>query len=208
MRKQFLAAIVATILAGSFSAAAFADELKDGIQAYQSEDYATALKLLTPYAEKGDAESAFLLGEMYGPRSWGLQGENRNGVEQDNKQAILWWTKASELGHAKAQLRLGWWLMNGKSVVKKDEKAGMTWLLKAADKGQPQAQYEAGVGLWKGKGVAQDLVQAHMWLSLAAEKDGFENAKQYRDDVAKSLTPEQIAESQRLAQEWTAKKKY
>ena len=36
MRKQFLAAIVATILAGSFSAAAFADELKDGIQAYQS----------------------------------------------------------------------------------------------------------------------------------------------------------------------------
>ena len=54
---------------------------------------------------------------MYGPRSWGQQGENRNGVEQDNKQAIYWWTEAAKAGHAEAQLKLGWWLMYGKGVV-------------------------------------------------------------------------------------------
>src|SRR6187551_2093817 len=65
-----------------------------------NERYAVTLDLLTPYAKDGNVEAAFLLGEMYGPRSWGQQGENRNGVEQDNRLAIYWWTQAAKAGHA------------------------------------------------------------------------------------------------------------
>ena len=60
-----------------------------------------------------------------------------------------------------------------------------------------------------GEGVPQDYVQAHKWYNLAAarytevEKRG--NAVKNRDTVAAKMTPEQIAEAQRLASEWKPK---
>ncbi len=56
-----------------------------------------------------------------------------------------------------------------------------------------------------GGGVPQDRVAAHMWLDLAAaQSSGFEwdFSVKLRDDVAAGMTPEQIAEAQRLAREW------
>jgi hypothetical protein len=53
-----------------------------------------------------------------------------------------------------------------------------------------------------GQGVPQDYVAAHMWLNLAAAQ-GNANASESRDIVANRMTPEQIAEAQRLAREWT-----
>ena len=57
-----------------------------------------------------------------------------------------------------------------------------------------------------GRGVPQSLVQAHMWLELAAFR--FEPGAD-RDDVLRRrqrtsarMTPAQIAEAQRLASEW------
>ncbi len=44
-------------------------------------------------------------------------------------------------------------------------------------------------------------LQAHMWFSLAAARGGGDYAK-VRDQVAKLMTPAQIAEAQRLAREW------
>ena len=43
-----------------------------------------------------------------------------------------------------------------------------------------------------------------MWLTLAAAQ-GHENAKQGQNIVAKRMTPDQIAEAQRMAREWMAK---
>ena len=122
MNKFSRALFTGLLLAAIGGGTALADNLQDGKAAFQKEQYTQALELLTPYAKQGNAEAAFLLGEMYGPRSWGQQGENRNGVEQDNKQAIYWWTEAAKAGHAEAQLKLGWWLMYGKGVVEVDQK--------------------------------------------------------------------------------------
>ncbi len=55
-----------------------------------------------------------------------------------------------------------------------------------------------------GQGVQPDYVSAHMWINLAAAQ-GYENAQEKRDFVAKRMTPEQIAEAQRMAREWMAK---
>jgi hypothetical protein len=58
-----------------------------------------------------------------------------------------------------------------------------------------------------GQGVAKDLVQAHMWLSLAGTQ-GNEATRQgtlrTRDLLAEQMTPEQIQEAERLARDWTA----
>jgi TPR repeat protein len=60
-----------------------------------------------------------------------------------------------------------------------------------------------------GQGVAQDLVQSHIWLNLAAAQfaDGADRrrAVKNRNRVAAKLTPEETAEAQRRARDWTPK---
>jgi len=54
-----------------------------------------------------------------------------------------------------------------------------------------------------GKGVPQDYTEAMKWANLAAARNQ-EDATALRDLLAKLMTPEQIAEAQRLAREWLA----
>ncbi len=70
----------------------------------------------------------------------------------------------------------------------------------AAEQGDYFAQYYLGLMYAKGQGVPEDYVQAHMWLNLTVMQ-GHEDAKTDRDDIAKKMTPEQIAEAERLARE-------
>jgi TPR repeat protein len=74
-----------------------------------------------------------------------------------------------------------------------------------AEQGDAEAQYKLGTMYDIGHGVPQDYVEAHKWYSLAAAA-GEPSATFFRDDTAKSMTPAQIAEAQRLAREWQAKK--
>ena len=49
-----------------------------------------------------------------------------------------------------------------------------------------------------------DNVSAHMWFNLAAAADD-RSAAEYRDAVAKRMTPAQIVEAQKLARQWDTK---
>ena len=53
----------------------------------------------------------------------------------------------------------------------------------------------------KGQGVSQDYIEAHKWMNLAAT---LEESAAARDRLAQKMTPAQIAEAERRAQEWTA----
>jgi hypothetical protein len=53
----------------------------------------------------------------------------------------------------------------------------------------------------EGLGVAQNYIEAHKWANIAGA-NGEKTATKVRDAVAKQMTPEQIAEAQRLAKEW------
>ena len=52
-------------------------------------------------------------------------------------------------------------------------------------------------------GVPQNNIFAHMWLNLAALQ-GREDAKSYRDSIAKLMKPTEIAKAESLAREWVA----
>jgi TPR repeat protein len=54
-----------------------------------------------------------------------------------------------------------------------------------------------------GQSVPQDYVQAFVWFNLAASE--LDKAARNRDVVASKMTPAQIAEAQRLVQEWKPK---
>jgi uncharacterized protein len=115
--------------------------------------------------------------------------------------------KNAENGDANAQALLGGHYARGKGV-QQDFTEAARWYRRAADQGDAFAQYNLGVSYAEGQGVPQDYIAAHMWLSLAALRGSGEEQKQFtnaRDVAAKKMTPEQIAEAQRLAQEWKPK---
>ena len=79
--------------------------------------------------------------------------------------------------------------------------AAADWYRKAAEQGYARAQNNLGVMYDNGEGVGQDDVSAYMWFNLAAAR-GLKEAVRNRDGVARHMTPEQIAEAQKLVHEW------
>jgi hypothetical protein len=73
-----------------------------------------------------------------------------------------------------------------------------------AEQGDAFAQTSLGWKNYYGSGVLQDDVYAHMWFNIAASS-GHKNAPEYRDMVAKRMTPSQIERAQDLARECVAK---
>ena len=86
----------------------------------------------------------------------------------------------------------------------KDYAEAVKWYRMAAEQGDVTAQYSLGVMYSSVKGVPQDYVQAHMWFNLAAAQN-MPSLGRERDVLAKQMTPDQIAEAQRLAHEWMEK---
>ena len=76
----------------------FADDYRDGFNAYERKDYETAYKLWLPLAGKGDARAQTALGLMY---------DMGQGVPQDYKEASKWFRLAAEQGDADAQFNVG-----------------------------------------------------------------------------------------------------
>ena len=84
------------ILLGSTGTSWGADFQKGLVAAYRA-DYATALRVFRTLAEQGHAGAQYSLGVMY------LEGQ---GVAQDDKTAVKWWTLAAEQGHTQSQVNM------------------------------------------------------------------------------------------------------
>ena len=94
---------------------------------------------------------------------------------------------------------------NGQGVAQ-DYKAAAKWYTLSAEQGNASAQYNLGVMYDNGQGVAQDYVKAHMWYNIAAIDGSIKQAAPNRDQIAKYMTPAQIARAQELASQCIAQK--
>ena len=164
------------VLAFALASPVAAQDFWAGFKAHNLGDYAAALREWRPLAEQGHAMAQNNLGYMY---------RLGQGVPQDDTEAVKWWRKAAEQGFAQAQFQLGYMYEDGQGV--------------------PQDLVQSH--MWYSLGVPQDLVQSHMWYSLVASQ-GSRNATdatKSRDYLADMMTPEQLAEAQKLAREWKPK---
>jgi TPR repeat protein len=118
------------------------------------------------------------------------------GVEKDLAEAAKWYRKAAEQGVARAQYNLGMFHEYGYGVAQDYEEA-VKWYRKAAEQGNARAENSLGSCYARGQGVARDLVEAYKWLSLAATQ-GDQTARQGLAEIERKMTPDQIAEAQRL----------
>src|SRR5258707_764833 len=190
MNATFKAAVAALILAVGFARSVTGGPLEDALDAAERSDYATAIRLWRPLADKGEVEAQYNLGVMY---------DKGQGVTRDYAIAVSWFRKAADQGFAAAQLSLGIMYENGLGVPQEFTTA-VNWYRRAADQGNTAAQLNLGVMYDNGWGVAQNYVIAHMWFGLAAAM-GDRDAARSRDITAAKLTPAQLAETQRLARE-------
>ena len=122
---------------------------------------------------------------------------NGEGVPKDEAEAVNWYRKAAEQGHARGQFNLGLMYANGRGVTK-DEAEAVNWYRKAAEQGYASAQNSLGVMYKNGYGVPKDETAAYMWFLLAGGQ-GNEIARKNIPKIEESLTAVQRAEGQRMA---------
>jgi TPR repeat protein len=141
-------------------------------------------------AEQGDAGAEMWLGASY---EQGWTGR------KNFKQALKWFRKAAAQGQPDAENSLGQMYQDGEGV-KQNYKLAAVWYRKAAEHvpdlgGAGQGRNNLGLLYFNGWGVPQDFVQAYMWFALTPFDENFKQAQS-------KMTPEQILEGQRLADDW------
>jgi TPR repeat protein len=172
--------------------AATAGPVEDGTAAYQRGDYRMAVKLLRPLADQGNADAQDILAIMY------YVGQ---GLPQNRAEAIRLYRLAAEQGNAHAQDALGFAYLNGVGA-QRDFGEAAKWFGKAAHQDNIDAQFNLSEMYELGNGVPQDYVRAYMWFALVASHGTRAYATRGTERVAQQMSPEQIAEAQKLAREW------
>jgi uncharacterized protein len=147
MNRTFKATVAALTLAISYAGSVAAGPFEDGAAAYKKGDYATALRLIGPIAEEGNAAAQFNLGVMH---------QFSYGVPQDNEAAVSWYRKAAEQGLAEAQYNLGVMYANGEGVPQDYAAAHMWFNLAAASRNRNAVK-------------ARDIVAAQLTPAQIAE---------------------------------------
>lgn len=184
LMRMLIGVVAATIMAK----AALAGPWEEGWQAYDNGDFATALHLWEPLAERGFTAVQVNVGSMYATGT---------GVTKDDVVAAEWYRRAAEQGFPIAQFNLGAMYERGIGVPR-DEAEAAHWYGLAAEQGNADAQYNLALMYGRGKGVAQDFLLAYTWFSVAAAQ-GDAAAAWNRDLTEELLTSDQLDYAQSLS---------
>ena len=92
-----------------------------------------------------------------------------DGVAKDIAEAVKWFCRAAEQGHAGAQYMLGDCYYGGLGVPE-DKAEAVKWYRKAAEQGNEWAQEKLGDCYYGGLGVPEDNAEAVKWYRKAAEQ--------------------------------------
>ncbi len=142
-----------------------------------------AVWAFTELAEQGHVESQYELASIYFKERGGPGGKQRD--------AFKWYKLASELGHAKAQHKLG--LMYSIGLVgAKSTGQTIRWYESAAKKGVVAAQYDLGV--YYANHNSRNYTYAYAWLYLAA-KNGHSSASNKLKKLLPFMAPHQISDA-------------
>jgi uncharacterized protein len=126
---------------------------------------AAAFERLKRLAESGDKNAQFSLGTLYDP-----EFNFSKLTKPDVTQAIAWYTKAAEQGHALAQANLGLYFRDDKFGVPQNLATAVFWLEKSAAQGERVGERGLADRYRTGTGVAKDPVRALELYRSAANK--------------------------------------
>src|SRR5690242_6447120 len=112
-------------------------------------------------AESGSLDAQFAMGGFY---------ENgQGGAPRNYQEAMRWYRRAAEKGHAPSMVNLGYMYGHGEGVPP-DLAEMRRWYSQAADRNYPEAQADLGYLYAHGQGVPQDFAEAARWYRRAADQ--------------------------------------
>jgi hypothetical protein len=135
LRHAVGALLVATVMLPQLLCAATpagAQSLRQGVSAFNRQDYAQASRVFIPLAERGNPPAQAYLGFMF---------ETGRGVPQNYTEAAMWYRRAAEQGDSLAQYSLGLLYDHGQGVPRDIVEANK-WL-NLATAGAPRQAREA-----------------------------------------------------------------
>jgi TPR repeat protein len=121
------AALLMLFVAGNLAEAA---TFRQGVSAFNRQDYATASRIFIPLAEQGQPAAQAYLGFMF---------ETGRGVPQNYTEAAMWYRRAAEQGDSQAQYSLGLLYDRGQGVPRDIVEAGK-WLNLSTAVAPPRAR--------------------------------------------------------------------
>jgi TPR repeat protein len=158
MKKLLISALVASTM---FASSTISGNV--GYQLFQKNQIEQAITILTTNSKKGDLNSVYLLGVIYGQM-------------KHYDKSIQYLTRAAWLGHASAQSKLALIYHYGLGGPKNNVKA-FYWLKKAAKQNIIPAQYVLGrMYIYGDNPVKQNFTKAAFWLNKTKEK-GYKDSK-------------------------------
>jgi len=153
------------------------------------QDYAEALRNFRFAAEHGETGAMVNLGFM---------ADGGLGTAKDHSTAAEWYRKAAERGDSLGENDLADLYLRGEGIQQDDAEA-FAWFEKAAAQGHTGARIKLGFLYMTGRGVPKDAESAYAWI-LAASLAGDQRGHKYLDQLAKLLSPEQLAKAKERAE--------
>jgi uncharacterized protein len=135
MRRRQVLLVFTTVIAtllflGVGSRHAAAQSFRQGVAAFDRQNYVLASRAFIPLADRGDPAAQTYLGFMF---------ETGRGVPQNYTEAAMWYRRAAEQGDGRAQYSLGLLYDRGQGVPRDIVEAGK-WLNLATAQASPLAR--------------------------------------------------------------------
>lgn len=141
-------------------------------------------------ATRGDPQAQYDLGSTY----W---------KNAEYQKSFPWIKAAASRGHSEAEYLLGMAYLNGRGTVQ-NYRSALEQFTKAAQKRHLEAQYRLGIFYRDGLATPPNKESAYLWLNIAAAH-GHEEALQYRDKLAVTMTTEEITRAQETSAQTIAR---
>jgi Sel1 repeat-containing protein len=125
---------------------------------------------------------------------------------ENYEEATRWYRRGAELGYPESQVSYAFLLLKGRGVARNDSEA-FRWFLAAANSGYAYAYLATAEMYAAGKGTERDPIGAMAQVEIAlkvlqeSETQNLKTARTLRSQLAAELTPLQIEEALRRAQE-------
>ncbi len=145
------------------AAAIDADALEYADSEFERGEYAHALELLTPFAQRGNGHAQAMLAKIY---------LGQTGVPRNEALAKQWAEKSAAQDHPDGLILLSSMYLNGDGVPK-DATQAMALIRRGVALDNAQAKAQLGLMFVNGIGTETDLAEGRKWITASAKQGHF-----------------------------------
>ncbi len=166
MSSLLSAVVIGAMLHTAAATPVPAEQLNDGITAFEMQEYDKSMALIKPLAEQGDPEAQYFMATFY----WYGTGVTRSApiAQKWFAKALTTWQSAADAGDADAMVEVSR-MYNSGLGVERDVDAALKWLHMALEQEAVEAYAVLGDMYMDGHGVEQNREQALKHYTKAAD---------------------------------------